>query len=98
MEANLDLIEVLKHTIRESKVQPAVVMLNAEFVGKNRGPFKKGGRYAIAVHRCAGSRYLNGRWVKDDRVQIYQMDSGNSGFKMYDSIEEIREDFRHFAL
>lgn len=88
------LIEHLTTLMKDSKFRPSMcIVVGAKFIGTNRGPFKKGGRYDIVLHPCAGSRYHNGQWIRDERVQVYRTTPGNDGFKMYESGDAVMEDF-----
>src|SRR5690242_11978165 len=76
--------------------QSAFQVLTASYHGKDRKPYKNGGRYNIIVHRCAGHRFHNGTWMPDTRVQVYLETfhpGRDSGHIMYPSMEDLQKDF-----
>jgi hypothetical protein len=81
----------LTATTERKAVQPAIHHATATYRGKPREGYRRGVRYNVVFHRCAGSRYLHGRWVKDERVQVYRLEKGPT--IMYESIEEAKKDF-----
>jgi hypothetical protein len=81
----------LTATTERKAVHPASPQATATDRGKPREGYRRGVRYNVVFHRCAGSRYLHGRWVKDERVQVYRLEKGPT--IMYESIEEAKKDF-----